>query len=135
MMRMIALPIALALAAPLSAQGFTAPNDLNVAALSGDRFEVIESSGIGATGLWCAAGAYAHSALQAPDNAQLYVVSARAESQAATGRKAVTYALNPEDTAPRPAVILLMSTYTPGSFLSVGHARTLCSYARSPGGR
>ena len=105
MMRMIALPIALALAAPLSAQGFTAPNDLSVAAM------------------------------QAPDNAQLYVVSARAESQAAAGRKAVTYALNPEDTAPRPAVILLMSTYTPGSFLSVGHARTLCSYARSPGGR
>ena len=59
MMRMIALPIALALAAPLSAQGFTAPNDLSVAAMSGDRFEVIEASGIGATGLWCAAGAYA----------------------------------------------------------------------------
>ncbi|ASM73324.1 MULTISPECIES: hypothetical protein [Roseobacteraceae] len=126
--------LAFALASPTLAQSYSARNDLTVAPLADGAFEVIEAQGAGARGLWCAAGDYARDQLNSPSSARLYVVVPRSDSQTAAGRKAVTFALTPQGTVPRPTVFVGFSTRNAGSTLSVAHAVTFCAGERAPGG-
>ncbi len=126
MFRPLLTLLAFAVATPALAQNFTAENRLTVAPMADGAFEVIEAHGSGARALWCAAGDYARDNLNAADTARLYVVAPRGDSQTTPGRKAVRFALTPDGTAPRPAVILGVSTYNAGSNLSVAHATALC---------
>lgn len=125
---MVALPLEFCLlAAPAVAQSFRAENRVVVNPLPGGEFEVIESHGFGARGLWCAAADYAREVLGAAGTSRVYVRQARGPSVTKPGRKGVIFTLDPSGLQASRVFITGGSLRIVGANLSVDHAYIFCA--------
>ena len=123
---------ALALAsAPATAQSLRVENRVTVSAVPGG-FSVPDGGGMGARGMWCAAGEYAARRAGAAETARVYVAVPRGRG---FDRAPVVFTLDPAGLVPRPVLILGTSLTRAGSSLSVAHARSLCADFRLTGSR
>ena len=101
--------------------GYFVPR-LDVNAISGTQFEVIEARGEGARGMWCAAAQYAINQLGV-ERGRIYVARVRGPAQTVPGRKGVVFSTKPiGNVGPSPSV----SVGQVGENLPVQHALQFC---------
>lgn len=125
MRRLLITALALAtLPAVLSAQSFRAVNHLDVVPLKGGTFEVIQSHGEGARGIWCAAADYAERNLGA--KGRVYLYAARGPAQTVNGRKSVVFTTDASSLSEGPSQSYTLSTSQVGVGLPIAHAIQFC---------
>lgn len=89
------LTFALVGGATAQASAFTSREGSRVNPLSAAVFEVVPKAGGLGRNFWCAAGDYAHRALNAPWDARVYISRARGQSETTNRRSAVQFTLEP----------------------------------------
>jgi hypothetical protein len=111
---------------PLAAQSQTyqASNRLTVVPLNATDFEVIESRGQGARGIWCAAADFVDTQRRRPADNRIYVKSARGPSVSAVGRMGVVFTTDARDLNARTSYSVTVRE--PGIGLPVDHAIQFC---------
>lgn len=119
-------PLAAALPQTVAAQTYEAVNRLTVVPLNPHDFEVIESRGEGARGLWCAAADYVDSLRPAQRTGDLYVKRARGPSVSGAGRIGVTFTLDPARLNVEPNSGYSVTVRQEGRRLPVQHAFRFC---------
>lgn len=127
-MRIFAFVTAAALALPTlaGAQAYRAANNLDVIALNGSTFEVIEAAGEGPRGMWCAAADYAETRLRASD--RIYILKGRGAANSVAGRKSVVFTTNPASLPQGPFQSISISTSQVGAGLPINHALQFCRF-------
>ncbi|UWR27472.1 hypothetical protein K3757_05910 [Sulfitobacter sp. S223] len=125
-MRPTILAALVALAVPVAAQSQTyrAINYLDVVPLTSTTFEVIESDGKGARGIWCAAADYAERKLRY--YGRIYISEGRAPSRSYPGRKSVIFTTDVNSLTQEPTTSLTLSTTRVGVGLPANHAIQFC---------
>lgn len=117
---MLVLPVA------AQAQAFEAINRLIVVPLSSTEFEVIESRGEGARGIWCAAADYVRTrGIQSADG-RLYVARPRSAAQSVRGRAGVVFTVAPDDTLRDTPRSYTVTVRRAGENLPINHAYQFC---------
>lgn len=107
-----------------SAQTFRAVNDLDVIALGGTAFEVIEARGEGPRGIWCAAAEYAERRLGA--GGRVYVLAGRGAARSASGRTSVVFTTDAAMLPQGPSSSTSVNTSRVGVGLPIAHAIQFC---------
>lgn len=127
-MRIFALVTAAVIALPAlaSAQTYRAINNLNVVALGGSTFEVIEAAGEGPRGMWCAAADYAEKWLRT--KGRIYIREGRGPARSVSGRKSVVFTTDAASLPKGPIQSLTISTSQVGAGLPVNHALQFCRF-------
>jgi hypothetical protein len=118
--------LALALAAPASAEPFRALNRLHVVPLSADSFEVIEAYGEGGRGIWCAAADYTREIGRDAPKQRLFIAEGRGPAQTRPDRMSVVFTLVPNDDPATRPVFTWVTTRNVGASLPVFLAYTFC---------
>ncbi|GAA6176812.1 hypothetical protein [Sulfitobacter pacificus] len=115
-------------ALPVSAvaQSYLAVNRLNVVPISATSFEVIESRGEGARGMWCAAADYVLNGQRQAGDQRLYVQSARGPSVTAPGRKGAVFTTDVNALPGGAKQSYSVSVRTAGLGLPLRHAYQFC---------
>ena len=85
-------------------------------------FEVFETSGVGGSQMWCAAGKYTRDYLR-QRGGDITVLRARDASESVPGRKSVIFTTRP---VANPVISTSEGVRTPGKQLSMTHANALC---------
>lgn len=120
--------LAVAVAAPTSALAFRAMNNLKVNPEGQFSFEVIQSGGISAADVWCAAGDYAQRVLKVAQTQQVYLIEGKHMARTET-RERFGYSFSltpPKEAANFTSKPLTLSLKNIGDSLSVSFARQYC---------
>lgn len=128
-LRFAALTVAIltgGLSAAAAAPSYKAVNHLKVYGMTQTSFEVIESLGEGARGMWCAAADYAIHQLGVPTTQRLYVKSPRGRSQSGAGRIGVVFTTDESSLPTEPSRSVAVRVDTPGLGLPAYHANQFC---------
>lgn len=111
---------------PAVAQSFRAVNHLQVVPLNATSFEVIESRGEGARGMWCAAADFVLYGQGKPGNQRLYVQTPRGPSASVPGRKSAVFTTDVKALPVAPQTSYSVSVRVAGLGLPLRHAYQFC---------
>ncbi len=109
-----------------SARNYEAVNGLDVIALAGSSFEVIEKYGEGPRGIWCAAASYALNQVGASNAARMYIKTPRGPSVSGAGRTGVVFTFDPNDLPSPPRKSYSVGVDQQSIGLTAGHAIQFC---------
>ncbi|KIN60404.1 hypothetical protein Z945_1375 [Sulfitobacter noctilucae] len=107
-------------------RSFEAVNHLQVIPISQTDFEVIESNGLGARGMWCAAADYLVNGPLNDTDGRLYVKTPRGPSVTVSGRTGAVFTLDASTLPDGPKRSYSVSVRTPGLGLPILHAFQFC---------
>ncbi|MCX7560857.1 hypothetical protein OS190_14870 [Sulfitobacter sp. F26204] len=114
------------LAVPAYAQSYLAVNRLQVVPVGNNAFEVIESRGEGARGMWCAAADFVLYGQGKKGNQRLYVKVPRGPSATVAGRKGAVFTTDVNSLPNGPKESYSVSVRIAGLGLPVLHAYQFC---------
>ena len=121
---LMALPL-VAMAGTVSAQAFTADNNVIVQPAGANSFAVASGNRYGARGAWCAAADYAQDVLKQRGTARIYVQQPKTRPSGT-----VVFGLDPAGAAPAAVSSTEAALRVPGANLSIDHAKQFCVDAR-----
>ena len=126
MRRFLVLLISCVLPLEAAAQAYRAENWLLVVPLNTFDFEVIEDRGVGARGIWCAAGEFAQNVLALPAEERLYIKTPRGPSVSGVGRRGVVFTTDASRAEGDAGQSYSVTVRRAGENLPSHHARQFC---------
>lgn len=109
-----------------AAQPYRSVNWLIVVPINADTFEVLESRGAGARGIWCAAADYARAAGLDGVRKRIYVVEPRGPSRTQGNGKGVVFTTNPDEQLKKMPSSYSATVNSKGANLSIAQAYLFC---------